>query len=95
MPVVNQVESHPYLTQVPLLEFCEKRGIKLTAYSPLGSPSRPWAKPDDPSLLDEPKLKKIGEKHGKSIAQVILRFQVITSLHCHKVLNVVLSLSRI
>jgi len=76
MPVTNQVECHPYLNQSKLLSFCSARGITLTAYSPLGSPDRPWATPDDVKLLDDDKLGKIGEKHGKSTAQVVLRWQV-------------------
>ncbi|ODN06177.1 Aldo-keto reductase family 1 member B10 [Orchesella cincta] len=75
-PAVLQVESHPYLNQQKLLEFCKSKGIILTAYSPLGSPDRPWAKPDDPKLLDDPKLVELSKKLKKSPAQIILRWQV-------------------
>jgi len=75
-PVLNQVESHPWLVQTELLAYLKEAGVAMQAYSPLGAPKRPWVKEDDPVLLDDASIKAIAEKHAKSPAQVCIRFQV-------------------
>lgn len=76
-PVTNQVECSATLNQKKLTAFCKERDITLTAYSPLTRPHSYAADPNlpKPPLLDE-RVKKIGEKYGKTPAQVVLRYLV-------------------
>ncbi|XP_041071751.1 aldo-keto reductase family 1 member D1-like [Carcharodon carcharias] len=76
-PVCNQVECHPYLNQNKLLKYCKSNNIVLVGYSPLGTSQDPSNfDPSNPILLNDLDLKKIGEKHHKTPAQVALRYQV-------------------
>nr|CAD7458325.1 unnamed protein product [Timema tahoe] len=79
-PVMNQVECHPYLQQKKLIKFCKDHDIAVTAYSPLGAPNAMFPPPGCPVLMKDEKLKAIGEKYGKSLAQMALRFLVSTSM---------------
>ena len=77
-PEMNQVELHPYLQQPELVEYCRKKSIHLTAYSPLGSMDRPdvLKRADEPSLLENGTVTEIAAAHGCSPAQVLLRFAI-------------------
>jgi diketogulonate reductase-like aldo/keto reductase len=67
IPAVNQIEFHPYLQSRSLVEFCLEKGIRPEAWSPLmvGGP-----------VLKDPTLQTIAQRHGKTVAQVVLRWDV-------------------
>ena len=65
-PQFIQVEAHPYFQQDELRITLDKYGIRLMAWYPLGH--------GDKSLINEPIFKALGEKYGKTPAQVILRW---------------------
>lgn len=84
-PALLQNESHPYLQEKDLRDFCKINGIVFQAYSSLGSADRPWRKEGSITsgapiggheVLQNPELAKIAKKHGVSVAQVVLRWHV-------------------
>jgi alcohol dehydrogenase (NADP+) len=68
-PAVVQVESHPYLPETELLEFCSEKGIVLLAFAPLGHGMRPGP-------LEDPVIMAIAARVGKTPAQVLLAWAV-------------------
>ena len=67
-PAVLQTEVHTYSQEKELKEFLSKEGIVIQAWYPLGH--------GDAALLNEPIFAKLGEKYGKTPAQIILRWHV-------------------
>jgi aldehyde reductase len=68
-PSAVQVESHPYLPETDLLEFCKERGIVFLAFAPLGHGMRPGP-------LEDPVISAIAARTGKTPAQVLLAWAV-------------------
>ncbi|RAH72503.1 putative glycerol dehydrogenase (GCY1) [Aspergillus aculeatinus CBS 121060] len=68
VPAVNQVELHPFLPQHELREYCEKLGILLEAYSPLGSTGAP--------IMSDPEIQQIADKNGVSAATILISYHV-------------------
>lgn len=66
MPVVNQVEYHPYLNQQALVDYDREQNIVTEAWSPLGRRA----------VLDDPMIAKMAKHHQKTVAQVILRWEL-------------------
>lgn len=69
VPVVNQVERHPYFQQQELHDYCKKHNIVLEAYSPLMNGK---------DVLNDQTIKEIAQRYGKTPAQVILRWHLQT-----------------
>jgi alcohol dehydrogenase (NADP+) len=68
-PAVIQVESHPYLPETELLEFCKEKGIVFLAFAPLGHGMRP-------GLLEDPVISTVAARVSKTPAQVLLAWAV-------------------
>lgn len=67
-PVVMQIEAHPYYVNEELKEFCERNGIRLQAWYPLGH--------GNSGLFNEPLFKELALKYHKSVSQIILRWHI-------------------
>lgn len=68
VPMVNQVETHPYHQQVAANEIMKKYGVQIQAWAPFAEGKN--------NLFEDPTLNEIGKKHGKSAAQVTLRYLI-------------------
>src|ERR1700677_3402221 len=68
-PAVVHVESHPYLPQWELLDYCAKNGIVLQAFAALGHSSKP-------NLLEDPVITAIAKRVNKTPAQVLLAWAI-------------------
>jgi len=66
VPAVNQVEFHPFLYQKELLEYCQRKGIQVEAYSPLARGEK----------LKHPRLTAVAAKYSKSPAQLMIRWSI-------------------
>lgn len=65
--VVNQCEYHPLLDQTRVIDACRRHGLAFTSYSPLGRSG---------AFFENPALTALAAKYGKSVAQIVLRWQV-------------------
>lgn len=68
MPMVNQFECHPYLSQEMLIETSRKYGMVCEAYSPLGGQNGP--------VLSDPVICKLAREKGCTAAQIVLQWNV-------------------
>jgi len=66
VPVINQIEFHPHLTQEEVRAYCKEKGIQVEAWSPLMNGS----------LLEESLIQQLASKYGKTPAQIVLRYDV-------------------
>ena len=75
-PAVLQVELHPYLVQEKLVRYCKESNIAVTGFSPLGAQSyfQLNMASQDEAVLEQPVIKEIAAAHGRSPAQVVMRW---------------------
>lgn len=79
-PANLQLEAHAYWQQNKLVEFCRKKNIVLTAYSPLGAPSKPDKKTDDLVLLEDPQVRQLSVEYKKTPGQILLNFLLLKGM---------------
>ena len=70
-PVNNQIENNPYLSQNELVLFCQKFGVSITAYAPIGSPLR-----TNNNLINDEVIEEIAEKHNANPGQIALAWNI-------------------
>ena len=70
-PACNQIEAHPYLQQRELFDFCQKEGILVEAYSPLGNNQT-----GEPKTVDDAEVHAIGKELGMDPGQVLVSWGV-------------------
>ena len=68
MPMVNQIESHPYFNNQELIDFCHSKNIAVQAWSPLGGEGAP--------ILKDETIIALAEKYNKTAVQIILRWNI-------------------
>lgn len=68
VPAINQIEIHPWCQQKPIVEYCQKHGIVLQAYSPLSRAME--------DRLQDKTVNGIAKKHSKDWAQVLIRWSL-------------------
>lgn len=66
VPVINQIELHPLLSQKPLIQYCNSQGILVQAYSPLARMHE--------KLINNQVIVSLAQKYNKSVVQIILRW---------------------
>jgi diketogulonate reductase-like aldo/keto reductase len=74
VPAVNQIELHPYFQQTALQSLDAENGIVTQAWSPIGGITSYGG--GEKSTFDDPTLLEIARRHGKSTAQVMLRWHL-------------------
>lgn len=67
VPVLNQIEFHPYLQSRPLVDLCHAKQIQVEAWSPLMQGGE---------VLRDPAVTAIAKRHGKTAAQIVLRWDL-------------------
>ncbi|CAH0713574.1 unnamed protein product, partial [Brenthis ino] len=74
-PAVNQVEVNPTHASLDLVAYCQKEGIVVTSYAPMGFlVPRPFRDYAPPPLIDDPNLTSLSIKYGKTVRQILIRY---------------------